>query len=341
MRRTACMAGLTVLLLVVASCCIENSEVAPAAENLSGPYFGQPPPGEVPEIFAPAYLPDIGYEHTATMFTRDGTEAFWGRVINPQQSPRVHVIMHARQADGEWLEPELAPFNVGINSFIDSVSPDGKRVYFQAYERTEVDRQIERRWTNWVAEKGDAGWGEPRLLESEFDWPDKFFDYQVVKSGNRYFTSTLEGAGREIGFFVSRLRDGSYEDPQPLAATINSEHLDYAFYVDHDEDFILFVSDRPAEFEGNGLYVSFRGADGSWGPARGLDSINRHFGGGVSWPYLSSDKNYLFFISSVDAFEDSDVERGTYSELKAIAQSPENGYLRIYWTSASCIERLR
>jgi hypothetical protein len=315
--------------------------MASAPEIFSGPYIGQPPPGEVPEIFAPEYLPDIGYEHTATMFTKDGTEAFWGRVINPQQSPRVHVIMHARQKGGVWLEPELAPFNVGINSFIDSVSPDGRRVYFQAYERPGMRETTERRWTNWVAEKSDSGWGEPRLLESEFDWPDKFFDYQVVKSGNRYFTSTMAGVGRNIGLFRSRWRDGSFEEPQPLDATINSEHLDYAFYVDHDEEFILFASNRPAGFEGNGLYVSFRGVDDSWGPARSLDSINEYFGGGVSWPYLSPDGTYLFFISSVDAYDDSDVEQGTYAELKALAQSPENGYLRVYWTSAACIEASR
>ena len=27
--------------------------------------------------------------------------------------------MHARQENGVWLPPELAPFNVGINSFIE------------------------------------------------------------------------------------------------------------------------------------------------------------------------------------------------------------------------------
>jgi hypothetical protein len=158
------------LIALISGCCETRLPVSGEIEIHAGPYLGQSPPGEVPEIFAPGYLPDIGWEHTAIMFAGDGTEGFWGRVINPGQSPRVHVIMHARQEDGVWLEPELAPFNVGINSFIDSVSPDGSRVFFQAEERTEIGGEVSKRWTNWVAERSASGWGEPRLLEGEFTW---------------------------------------------------------------------------------------------------------------------------------------------------------------------------
>lgn len=340
MRNIVSRAGAWTLLAVVAGGCAHDAGSQPETPVLTGPYIGQTPPGDVPQIFAPDYLPDIGYEHTAIMFTPDGTEAFWGRVINPQQSPRVHVIMHARQENGVWLEPELAPFNVGINSFIDSISPDGTRVFFQAHERTDRDGETERRWTNWVAHKTEDGWAEPRLLEEYFRWPEKYFDYHETNRGNRYFTTTLPGVEREIGFYRSRFVDGVYEEPEALGPTVNSAFLDYGFYIDPDERFVLFASTRPGEFDGTELFVSFHRDDDSWGPALNLRSVNSALEGG-SWPYLSPDGKYLFFLASVEPYEDSDVEEGTYEELKAIAQSAENGYLRIYWVSTSAIDELR
>jgi hypothetical protein len=340
MRNPTGITSAIVLLVVVTGGCAPEADVQPEAPNLTGPYIGQTPPGDVPEIFAPDYLPDIGWEHTATMFTADGTEAFWGRIINPGQSPRVHVIMHARQKNGVWLEPELAPFNVGINSFIDSVSPDGKRVFFQAAEHTVKDGEEVRRWTNWVAHKSENGWEEPRLLEETFSWPEKYFDYHETNSGNRYFTTTLQGVEREIGFYRSRFADGTYEEPQALGPTINSEYLDYGFYIDPDERFILFASTRPGNYDGTELFISFRRDDDSWGPARNLATVNAAFEGGT-WPYISPDGRYLFFLASVEPYDRSNVEEGTYAELKAIAQSVENGYLKVYWVDTSFIDDLQ
>jgi len=340
MRRYGAVCGVFLILVAMSSGCALQAPVETEAELLRGPYFGQTPPGDTPQIFAPGFLPDIGYEHTATMFTVDGEQAFWGRVINPGVSPRCHVIMHAQQVDGVWSAPELAPFNIGINSFIDSVSPDGTRVFFQAHEKVEKDGGVQRRWTNWVVHRTVSGWDEPRLLEESFSWDNKFFDFQVTNSGNRYFTSNLEGSEREIGLFSSRFVDGSYEDPQPLGPTVNSESLDYAFYVDPDEEFIVFASTRPGAFDGTELYISFHQLDDSWGPALSLEKINAVFEGGISWPYLSPDGKYLFFVASVDAYEDADVEEGTYEQLRAISQSPDNGYLKVYWVSTSFIEEL-
>ena len=136
------------------------------------------------------------------------------------------------------------------------------------------------------------------------------------------------------------LVDGSYQDPEPLGSTINSEHLDYGFFVDADEKFIIFASNRPGNYSGTELYMSFRLPDDSWGPALNLERINSAFGGGTTWPYLSPDGKYLFFLASVEAYEDSDVVEGTYAGLRAISQSPENGYLKVYWVSTSFIDML-
>ena len=65
--------------------------------TLKGPYLGQKPPGNEPELFAPGILTDIYREHSATKFTPDGEEVFWTRVMNQGGSPRLDVIVHVQQ----------------------------------------------------------------------------------------------------------------------------------------------------------------------------------------------------------------------------------------------------
>jgi hypothetical protein len=324
---------------IFVSCNQKNESKFP---EFKGPYLGQKPPGDVPEIFAPGIIPDIGTEHTACMFTSDGKEVFWSRIINPGQ-PRCMPIVYMKLEKGVWGKPELAPLNVGKYNFISSVSPDGKRVHFMAYERIEEGEEITRRWTTWVVQKTDTGWGEPYLLEEDFKWGgDGAFYCHETNSGNRYFTGTLPGVEREFGYFRSKYVDGVYQKPEALDITINSEYLDYAFHIEPDEKFIIFASNRPGGFVGTELYISFHEPDGSWGPVLNLGpKINSVFEGGTDWPYLSPDGKYLFFLASVEAYHDSDVEEGTYEQLKAISQSNENGYSRIYWVNTSFVEELR
>lgn len=121
--------------------------------KLTGPYLGQKPQGDVPEIFAPGVVADIGSEHCATKFTPDGKEVFWSRIMNPGQSPRCMVIMHMKQVNGMWGKPELAPFNIGINNFIESISPDGKRLYFIGLQIIEKGEDSTRRYATWVVNR--------------------------------------------------------------------------------------------------------------------------------------------------------------------------------------------
>ncbi len=213
---------------------------------------------------------------------------------------------------------------------------------FQAKHPFKKDEKNRPKFANWVAHKTAAGWGEPVLLEKYFTWEDKYFDFHETNSKNRYFTSTLEGSGRNIGFFRQRYINGKYEDPLPLGKTINSKYLDYAFYVDQDEEFIIFSSNRPGGFSPRDIYISYRQPDNTHGPAKNLGKkINGAFAGGVDWPYLSPDGKYLFFIASIDAYKDFNVKEGTYEQLKTISLEKENGYAKIYWVRAGFIKKLK
>jgi hypothetical protein len=64
---------------------------------LRGPYLGQAPPGDQPVLFAPGVVSTCR-EHSAAMFTPDGTEIWFGRMF-----PSAIYVMSMEH--GRWAEP--------------------------------------------------------------------------------------------------------------------------------------------------------------------------------------------------------------------------------------------
>ncbi|MBN2134682.1 MAG: PD40 domain-containing protein [Acidobacteria bacterium] len=307
---------------------------------LSGPYLGQKPPGDVPVLFAPGIVTDIFREHSAALFTPDGKELFWTRVINQGLEDRVDVVMHMKLVNGKWTEPELAPFNIFPGTHIDCISPDGKRIYFRTRYYNEKTDSID--YGKWIVEKNDGGWGEPHKNELKIDWGKKMYLIQEARNGNIYFQSELENVESKIGFYVSKFVDGKYQKPVALDENINSKYMDYAFFVDPDEEFIIFSSKRPGGFEQTDLYISYRNSDGSWSEAINLGKKINTAGDGVSnWAQVSPDKKYLFFTTLKLPFKDIENKNYTFSEMRKKALSFENGHGKIYWVNADIINKLK
>ena len=145
---------------------IINCQNAPTEQQrvdtpvLEGPYLGMSPPGDVPELFAPGIVSDIYPEHSGAVFTPDGKELFWSTVINEGRNPRIVVVLHMKQENGLWTQPELAPFSSDGATYthINSISPDGEHLYYFS-ENNETNS------TAWVMNKTESGWSEPHILD--------------------------------------------------------------------------------------------------------------------------------------------------------------------------------
>lgn len=83
-----------------------------------------------PKIFAPGFVSNKYWEHSGIVFSPDGKEMFWSVALNEGRTPRIIVILNSRLINGNWTKPELAPFNNSNYNHINSISPDGKRLYF-------------------------------------------------------------------------------------------------------------------------------------------------------------------------------------------------------------------
>src|SRR4030042_1805014 len=181
MIRQTNFVGILIIFVMFFGCSTKNFDFP----ILEGPYLGMEPPEDVPKLFAPGIVSSDYMEHSGAVFTPDGKELFWSREINLGGTPRIIVVMHMKQEKGVWTQPELAPFNFNDAAYnhINSISPDGKRLYYY----TDSDEGGSKAW---IVDKIENGWSEPRLIRlNTKDNPESIVnEVHETRSGNIYCT---------------------------------------------------------------------------------------------------------------------------------------------------------
>ena len=232
--------------------------------RLAHPFFGQKPPGSIPEIFAPRIVSteqgDVG-----DTFSPDVKEIYFRRTDEELEN---HSLVAIQYKDNLWTESFVVPNG--------EISPDGKIMYIG----------------NEYRERTPSGWSEVKSLGAPFD-SIPIMRLTASSTGTYYFdTSPFYDKTPRVGTIsYSRLIDGIREKPRTLDMDIGTRQAHHPF-IASDESYLIFDS-RP-EGGTNDLYISFRQKDGSWGAGINLgDKINS------ALPYgygsVTSDGKYLFF----------------------------------------------
>ncbi len=253
--------------------------------DVAGPYLGQNPPGNVPEIFAPGIISvDENFEHSAAAVSHDGREIFWCTNVDWYTEHRQQGMLrlyYSEMIDGRWTAPRIVPFtdeSVERPMF----SPDGNSLYF---EKIRAPDQVDNMDIFVVHRTGD-GWSEPVPVSSLINSPAIERLHCVAGDGSLYFARDPFTSREEI--FVSRLADGEFTEPEELGESFNSEAGELALILSPDESFMLI--DVMNDHYTSDLYVSYRNADGSWS-----ERVRTPYecGGFLS---LSTDGRYLFLL---------------------------------------------
>jgi WD40-like Beta Propeller Repeat len=280
--------------------------------KLTGPYLGQKPPGNTPEIFAPGILSTDANEFNAA-FTPDGTQLYFTVVKDVGRS-----IMMIEFKDGTWGKRKFVPFSddhyIDVDPF---VSPDGKRLYFSS-NRTIEGTGVKEDFDFWFVKKKEDGlWGSPQHLEFPSTPGKDDFYITITEEGTIYYSviDVIDG-DRKGSIFRLKSMDGEIPIPELLDGVTSTKNSEHDSFIAPDESYLIFASDRPGGFGSNDLYISFRNQDGTWTvPAnlgRDINSAAYDY-----CPILSPDGKYLFFSST------------------------RTGNGDVYWVSAKIIEELR
>jgi len=261
--------------------------------DVSGPYLGQKPPTEVPELFAPNLI-STDKSEIGSVFSPDHTEFYfttWTTEFGTE-------IMVTRRVDGAWLAPEVASFSNHPSDVDVAISSDNERIFFGTRRprpgETE-DRQDG--FDIWYANRIAAGWSKEEYLGPVVNSGKSQVYPTVASDGTLYFQAVRKEGYGKADIYRSRLIDGVYQAPENLGPIVNSEHYEGDVYIAPDESYmIISIYGRSDDFGGGDLYVSFQDAENEWSPPKNLgatiNSNKRDF-----CPMVTPDGKYLFFSS--------------------------------------------
>jgi len=261
--------------------------------DVSGPYLGQKPPSDVPEIFAPNLI-STDKSEIGSVFSPDHTE-FYFTTWTTESGTK---IMVTRRVDGIWLAPDVASFSNHRSDVDVAISNDGERIFFGTRRprpgETE-DRQDG--FDIWYANRIAAGWSEEEFLGPVVNSGKSQVYPTVASNGTLYFQAVRKEGYGKADIYRSRLVDGIYQTPENLGPIVNSEHYEGDVYIAPDESYmIISIYGRNDDFGGGDLYVSFQDSENEWSPPKNLgptiNSNKRDF-----CPMVTPDGKYLFFSS--------------------------------------------
>ncbi len=300
--------------------------------NLKGPYLGQVRPDSIPMAFASGFI-STGMNEVNSVFSTNGNE-FYFSVFNSGMSSIFRTVLNSKG----WSNPTLLPF-ASIYGDIDiSISPDGKNLFYCSkrpiypHDSSKTDHDI------WMCNKVNDSWSEPINLGSKVNSFKEDYYPTTARNGNLYFSSQRVSPGTN-NIFVSRFTGGEYMQAEQISSEVNIGTWNFDPYIDPDEKFIIFASNKEGGFGQSDLYISFRNIDGSWSMAKNMGNRINSSESEFS-PMITPDGKYLFFTSSRLKTEKQSKPQ-TYREFEHTMTTHQNGSTDIYWIDAKIIEKLR
>jgi len=258
---------------------------------LKGPYMGQSPPGEIPEIFAPGFI-STDKPELNSVFTPDGKE-FYFSIHTPGKEYKMYFT---KETEKGWTEPDPVPFS-SENSDVDMcVSHDGKRLYFGSTRPVKGKKQDD--FKIWYVDRLNDGWSDAKYLDAPVNNGQRALYPSFSENGTMFFQAIRDDTFGSRDIYYSILKDDQYTEPVHLGPEINSEHGEGDVLIAPDESWMIVNCIEKPDGRGKGdLYISFKKDNGSWSEMKNMgDQINS--AGSDYCPMLSPDEKYFFFTST-------------------------------------------
>lgn len=230
-----------------------------------------PPAAPEPVLFAPGVV-STGQEEFGATFSPDGHTVVFNRA-DPTRF-KFQLLMMSQWRDGRWTEPEVLPFSGRYRDIDPAFSPDGRRLFFASVRPQSASEEVHADFDIWFVDRTETGWGTPRLAEG-LNTPEAETNTSVTREGVVYVTRSPKDGKRRI--YRHAPRGEGWAPGEPLPEVINSGHGDGNHFVDADERYLVFSSQRPGGLSPDGfdLYVS-EWTGGQWGTPRNLGpAVNR------------------------------------------------------------------
>ncbi|OGU61372.1 MAG: hypothetical protein A2V66_15945 [Ignavibacteria bacterium RBG_13_36_8] len=250
--------------------------------KLTGPYLGQKPPGNVPELFAPGIISFPDTKEFACGFSPDGKEFYYtstGKESDYTSVGTTQRILYSKIEEGHWSKPCPAEFSKGFFAHEPHITFDNKRIFWY--------------WANknnpgvYYAERTQNGWSE-----AKYAGPGGFVSSS--RDGSIYVGDT-----RGDSWSLVTMADGRFVKYEGLPDLIKELRPKFT-RISHpciapDESYVVFDVEG-----GSHLFVSFKNKDDTWSEPVDLTEHGFFRKDGIT--SISPDGKYLFFQRNNDIY---------------------------------------
>ncbi len=158
-----------------------------------------------------------------------------------------------------------------------------------------VDRMREDFIESAVTKKGYA---QSKVINGDINLETNKGALSVSQDGEwMVFAGELSGqAHRSFDIYISYYTPDGWSEPQSAGANVNTDFYESGPTLSPDKRALYFCSNRPDGYGGLDLYVSYREANGKWGPAINMGpTINS--AGDEKAPFIHADNQTLYYTS--------------------------------------------
>lgn len=298
---------LLTLVLVLNACNSKNQDSkvsdSPTKKNT---YFGQKPPGLIPEVFAPGIISINGrYEHAISFSPTLNEVYFSANIVDVDPS-----IYFSKVKDKKWTNPKKANFTKGkkVGEMHPFVNPNGDKIYFAAHDEFTLSHH-KSSVKAWYVNRLDSTWSDAIQIDSPIN--DDFVFYpNEAKNGDLFYTNVSK---RKM--YYAPNKNGGFSE-------VNEVGIEFGFhgFISPTQDYLV-VNGRNKEDDqrkDSEIYVYFKKKDRTWSKPINLgNEVNSNFA--ETCPSITPDGKYLFF--------------SRYNE--------EGGLSNFYWVSTEVIHKVR
>lgn len=249
-------------------------------------YFGQTPPSNTAEVFAPGIisLPNR-YEQAFCYGVMDSacflslSDEMWS----------TFTIQRKSISDTGWSVEHRPGFlpedNYGLTPVF---HPIENKVFFPGNSDNPYTTDI------YSSEKINGVWSTPEKCETPINSDGSDWHLSFENDGTIYFSSYRAGTVGEIDIYKMDYQNGEYSNLTNMGSPINTGRSDCTPLISPQGDFMIIESTRNGGFGNYDIYVSFKKDDGSWYEPITLGSgVNTQYHDMA--PAFSPDMKYLFF----------------------------------------------
>jgi hypothetical protein len=214
---------------------------------LKGPYFGQKPPGLIPELFAPGIISISGRHEMGVSFSPNLDEMYFA----VQKKTGIPAeIYFSKLADNKWTPFKKANFTKGkkAGEMKPTVSHDGKKIYFSAYNADFMGNSI------WYVNRLKNGWSDAVKLDSPLN-EDDVMTSTFANNGDLYYTNF----SKRKTYYASNIK-GKY----PKFQDAEIEFGVHPFISPSQDYLIVDARNREDKNQKSDFYVYFKKKDGAW-----------------------------------------------------------------------------